>query len=66
MSTNGLVRRINRALAEQGLHLRKARSARTRRERGQYYVVTEKRSCVLDTGIDPERYARAIGVRVED
>ena len=62
--SSALISRINRALAHEGLALRKPRSERDRQELGEYYVHDLNTNCVSQKDVDPQALAQQLGVRL--
>ena len=62
VTEKAIVARINRRLKPDLTMLRKSRGARTEATLGEYYVIDLRHNAVLDTHVDPESYARELGV----
>jgi hypothetical protein len=62
VTEKAIVARINRRLKPDFTMLRKSRGARTEASLGEFYVIDRSRNCILDTHVDPESYARELGV----
>lgn len=53
---------INRKLLPDGLKLRKSRSSRTIKQRGEYYAVNLKSNDMFASDIDVESWGRLLGI----
>jgi hypothetical protein len=62
MTEDALIKRINRKLAPDGQQLRKARGQRAVLDVGEFYMHDRQRNIILQTNVDPEAYARELGV----
>lgn len=62
VTERALVQRINRAVHDDDLMLRKPRSERVRITLGTYYLVDWRRNFVTDKDVDLEAYGRELGV----
>ena len=65
VTMRAIVQRINRKLAPNMEKLLAARSERVRLDLGDYYVVDQRRNFLIHKDVDPETYAREIGVLAE-
>ena len=65
VTMRAVIQRINRKLAPNMEKLLAARSERVRRDLGDYYVVDQRRNFLIHKDVDPETYAREIGVLAE-
>jgi hypothetical protein len=59
---NALKLRLNRHLAKEDCTLRVARGPRMIQDVGEYYIVNLSHNAIWDKHIDPEEYARDVGV----
>ena len=61
ITRKALISRINRRLAHDGERLRSPRGELGRQELGDFYV-TDDNNCVTAKDVDPEEWARELGV----
>lgn len=62
VSLRATIQRINRKLKPDLQSVKTARGERLRQEVGDYYIIDYDRNYVADKDIDPEAYARELGV----
>ena len=62
VSHAALIARINRRLIHDDKRLYKSRSEMARADLGEWYIVNVNRNLVVAKDVDPEEFAREIGV----
>jgi hypothetical protein len=62
VTEKAIVARINRNRKPDLEMLRKSRGRMMESNFGEFYVIDLRRNCILDTHVDPETYARELGV----
>jgi hypothetical protein len=62
VTEQAVVARINRKLKPDFEKLRKSRGRMMESNFGEFHVIDVRRNAILDTHVDPESYAREIGV----
>lgn len=62
VTERAIIQRINRKLADDDLVLKTTRGANLQRSVGAHYVIDVQRNFITNTHIDPETYARELGV----
>jgi hypothetical protein len=62
VSRRALIQRLNHALAETRLLLKKTKGGRMKKQLGEYYLIDLKRNALVEKGVDMEKLGRKHGV----
>jgi hypothetical protein len=62
VTKHAMILRLNRYLAHAGQKIKAARGERMINEVGYYYMVAMDHNAIIDQNVDPEGYARELGV----
>lgn len=62
VSHRALIQRLNHALAETHLLLKKTKGGRMKKQLGEYYLIDLKRNALVETDVDMEKLGRKHGV----
>ena len=62
VTLKAIIARINRKLKPDFETLKTSRGALTASSLGEHYLIDFRRNAILDTHVDPETYARELGV----
>jgi hypothetical protein len=62
LTEKAIIARVNRKLKPDLEMLRKTRGRMMQSNFGEFHVIDLRRNCILDTHVDPETYARELGV----
>lgn len=62
ITMRALTQRINRKLAEDDEQLKKAGSAKSRQEVGDYFIINVRLNAVVRLDVDPEALGHKLGV----